>query len=177
MNKKCSIKDEGVKKLSAEQQESAIRAKSLYDYVKNNPDVELISPVDMPTDEEVEELDRYDTWAKGTKNDIQVINTIAKKLAREQYARWDNYSCPMKSRHKTQLMIGLSRLIPTFIKHNKLDSYLTVKQILLHIATVCTESLHKGDEVAWSTVDHMTEELVAQGNDERDPWKEGDDMA
>ena len=169
MNKKCSIKDEGVKKLSAEQQESAIRAKSLYDYVKNNPDVELISPVDMPTAEEVEKLDRCDTSAKGTKTDIQILNAIAKKLAREQYAGWDNHSCPMKSRHKTQLMIGLSFLIPTFIKHNKLDSYLTVRQILLHIATGCTESNHKGNQVAWSTVDHMTEELVAQGNDDRDP--------
>ena len=122
-------------------------------------------------------MDRCDTSAKGTKTDIQILNAIAKKLAREQYAGWDNHSCPMKSRHKTQLMIGLSFLIPTFIKHNKLDSYLTVRQILLHIATGCTESNHKGNQVAWSTVDHMTEELVAQGNDERDPWKEGDDMA
>ena len=181
MNTKSSINKEGAKIISTERQQSANGAKQLYDKVMNNPDMELLTPEDMmkdfPTKEEQEEMNKRSTWSKGTKTDIQILNALSKKLAHDQYEGWNNYSCPMKSRHKTQLMIGLSYLIPKFIQHNKLSTYLTVRQILLHLASASLEDHSKGNDVAWSAVEHITNELVAKGRDELDPWEEDDAMA
>ena len=181
MNTKSSINKEGAEIISTERQHSANGAKQLYDKVMNNPEMKLLTPEDMikdfPTKEEQEEMNKRSCWSKGTKTDIQILNALSKKLAHDQYDGWNNYSCPMKSRHKTQLMIGLSYLIPKFIEHNKLSTYLTVRQILLHLATASLEDHKKGNDVAWNAVEHITNELVAKGRDELDPWKEDDAMA
>ena len=101
----------------------------------------------------VDPLKVESTWIKGSKKDIQTVNDICKRIADNEFMKLDDDSSPMYSWNKTQLMIGLSFLIPAFIKHNKLHLRTCVSQFLLHILCTCSES----DKAAVDTTKNLIE--------------------
>ena len=111
------------------------------------------SRVEIENQFDLDPLQTESTWIKGSKKDIQTINDICKRLANDRYKKLDDDSCPMYSRHKAHLMIGLSRLIPAFIKHNELHLRTSVRRILLHILSTCSES----DKAAADTTKNLIE--------------------
>ena len=144
--------------------------------------VELLNSTDLITPEQAQAawphdgdvLDKKSTWIRGTKTDVQVVNAICKKLASDQNKGWDNHSCPMDSRHKTQLMVGLSYLIPKFIEHNKLHTGVVLNQILRHLLSASLENHNEASKVEDSVNKHISKEMEKLGRDKFDPWNEED---
>ena len=144
--------------------------------------VVLLNSTDLITPEQAQAawqhdenlLDKKSYWVRGTKTDVQVINAICKKLAADAYKGWENHSCQMDSRHKTQLMIGLSYLIPKFIEHNKLHTGVVLNQILRHLLSASLENHNEAWKVEDSVKEHISKEMEKLGRDKFDPWKEED---
>ena len=96
-------------------------------------------------------------WVKEIKKDIQTINDICKKIGDCQFPHYDDDSCPMYSRHKTVLMVGLSILIPLFIKNNELHLRTTVGQLLTQILFTCQESEEVAEETTKDLIKFIDE--------------------